>query len=134
MINRNEDLTDELQTLASLIEQCANYLDISFSAQSRIVELLGRVISDNPEFERLVDMIADISSKRESEVQGAMTHFTRANALMEKGNYVSAIKHLGHCVQSFLKKGVKKNMSSLVAIWEWRYIIWSCPIVLRRIW
>lgn len=63
LINRNEDLTDELQTLTSLIEQCANYLDISFSAQSRIVELLGRVISDNPEFERLVDMIADISSK-----------------------------------------------------------------------
>ena len=109
LINRNEDLTDELQTLTSLIEQCANYLDISFSAQSRIVELLGRVISDNPEFERLVDMIADISSKRESEVQGAMTHFTRANALMEKGNYVSAIKHLGHCVQSFLKEGCEEE-------------------------
>ena len=109
LINRNEDLTDELQTLTSLIEQCANYPDISFNAQSRIVELLGRVISDNPEFERLVDMIADISSKRESEVQGAMTHFTRANALMEKGNYVSAIKHLGHCVQSFLKEGCEEE-------------------------
>ena len=109
LINRNEDLTDELQTLTSLIEQCANYPDISFNAQSRIVELLGRVISDNPEFERLVDKIADISSKRESEVQGAMTHFTRANALMEKGNYVSAIKHLGHCVQSFLKEGCEEE-------------------------
>ena len=65
LINRNEDLTDELQTLTSLIEQCANYPDISFNAQSRIVELLGRVISDNPEFERLVDKIADISSKIE---------------------------------------------------------------------
>ena len=40
LINRNEDLTDELQTLTSLIEQCANYPDISFNAQSRIVELL----------------------------------------------------------------------------------------------
>ena len=109
LINRNEDLTEELQTLTSLIEQCANYLDISFSAQSRIVELLGRVISDNPEFERLVDMIADISSKRESEVQGAMTHFTRANALMEKENYMSAIKHLGHCVQSFIKEGYEEE-------------------------
>lgn len=109
LINRNEDLTEELQTLTSLIEQCANYPDISFNAQSRIVELLGRVISDNPEFERLVDKIADISSKRESEVQGAMTHFTRANALMEKENYMSAIKHLGHCVQSFIKEGYEEE-------------------------
>ena len=54
-------------------------------------------------------MIADISSKRESEVQCAMTQFTRANALMEKGNYVSAIKHLGHCVQSFLKEGCEEE-------------------------
>lgn len=109
LISQNEDLTEELQTLTSLIEQCANYPDISFNAQSRIVELLGRVISDNPEFEQLVDKIADISSKRESEVQGAMTHFTRANALMEKENYMSAIKHLGHCVQSFIKEGYEEE-------------------------
>lgn len=134
LINRNEDLTDELQTLTSLIEQCANYLDISFSAQSRIVELLGRVISDNPEFERLVDMIADISSKRESEVQGAMTHFTRANALMEKGNYVSAIKHLGHCVQSFLKEGCEEEYVKSCGNMGMALYHWSCPIVLRRIW
>ncbi len=109
LINRNEDLTEELHTLSSLIEQCASYPDISFNAQSRIVELMGRVISDNPEFERLVDRIADISSKRESEVQGAMTHFTRANALMEKKHYVAVIKHLGHCVQSFLKEGCEEK-------------------------
>jgi len=69
---------------------------------------MGRVILDNPEFEQLVDTVADISSKRESEVQGAMTHLTRANTLMEKENYVSAIKHLGHCVQSFLKEGCEE--------------------------
>lgn len=109
LIEENEDLTVELQTLTSLIEQCANYPDIGFDAQSRIVELLGRVISDNPEFERLVDKIADISSKRESEVQGAMTHFTRAISLMDKENYVPAIKHLGHCVQSFLKEGCEEE-------------------------
>ena len=28
---------------------------------------------------------------------------------MEKGNYVSAIKHLGHCVQSFLKEGCEEE-------------------------
>lgn len=38
-----------------------------------------------------------------------MTHFTRANALMEKENYMSAIKHLGHCVQSFIKEGYEEE-------------------------
>ena len=109
LIRGNKDLTVELRTLTSLIEQCANYPDISFEAQSRIVELLGQVISDNPEFEQLVDKIAAISSKRESEVQGAMTHFTRAISLMDKNNYVPAIKHLGHCVQSFFKEGCEEE-------------------------
>ena len=105
LIHSGNDLNEELKRLSSLLEQCAHYPDISFDAQVQVVDLLGRVISNNPEFELLVDRIAKISAARESEVQGALIHFNRADTLIRKEDYLPAIKHLGHCVQAFLKEG-----------------------------
>lgn len=105
LIHSGDDLNEELKRLSSLLEQCAHYPDISFDAQVQVVDLLGRVISNNPEFELLVDRIAKISAARESEVQGALIHFNRADTLIRKEDYLPAIKHLGHCVQAFLKEG-----------------------------
>ena len=105
LIHCGDDLNEELKRLSSLLEQCAHYPDISFDAQVHVVDLLGRVISNNPEFEQLVDRIAKISAARESEVQGAQIHFNRADTLICNENYLPAIKHLGHCIQAFLKEG-----------------------------
>ena len=105
LINAGEDLSAEIRVLSELLEQSANYIDISFDAQSKIIDMMGRVIMDNEEFEKMVDKIALISSSRESEIQGALIHFNRAQALMEKERYLPAIKHLGYCVQAFLKEG-----------------------------
>ena len=105
LIYAEEDLSDEIRVLTELLEKSVNYIDISFEAQSRIVDMMGRVITNNEQFEKLVDTLAEISSARESDVQGAMIHFNRAQALMEKKCYLPAIKHFGYCVQAFLKEG-----------------------------
>lgn len=105
LIQAEEDLTAEIRVLSALLEKSVNYPDISFDAQSKIIDMMGGVINDNEEFEEMVDKIAQISSNRESEIQGALIHFSRAQALIEKERYLPAIKHFGHCVQAFLKEG-----------------------------
>ena len=105
LIHDEEDLTAEIRVLASLLEKSINYPDISFDAQSKIIDMMGGVIMDNEEFEKMVDKIAQISSNRESEIHGALIHFSRAQTLMEKKHYLPAIKHLGYCVHAFLKEG-----------------------------
>lgn len=75
MLHCSQDPTPELKKLSELIETCANYPDISFDAQTTIVEIMGRVIDDNDEYEKLIDKISEISSQRKSEVEGALIHF-----------------------------------------------------------
>ena len=105
LVRGKKDVTDEIKTLTALLEKSANYPDISFDAQAQIIDMVGQIITDNEEFEHLVDRMAEISSARESEVKGATLHFNRAQALMQNENYVAAVKHLGHCIYSFLKEG-----------------------------
>lgn len=105
MIHSTQDPTPELKKLAELIETSANYPDISFDAQTTIVEMMGRVIDDNEEYEKLIDKISEISSLRKSEVEGALIHFNRAQTLINKQQYKPVVKHLGHCVQAFQKEG-----------------------------
>lgn len=105
LVRGKKDVTEEIKTLTALLEKSANYPDISFDAQAQIIDMVGQVITDNEEFEHLVDRMAEISSARESEVKGATLHFNRAQALMQNEKYVAAVKHLGHCIYSFLKEG-----------------------------
>lgn len=109
LIEQDDNLSEEIKHLSDLLEESAHYPEIGFSAQFQIVEMLGRLITDEPAFEELVDKLASITSSRESEIQGAMVHFTRAQALMEKNSNVPAIKHLGHCVQAFVKEGCESE-------------------------
>jgi hypothetical protein len=105
LVRAKKNLSAEIKVLSELLEKSANYPDISFDAQLQIIDMLGRVVADNEDFENMVDRLAEISSARESELQGATMHFNRAKALMENENFVAAVKHLGRCVQSFLKEG-----------------------------
>lgn len=109
LVRRKKDVTEEIKILAALLEKSANYPDISFDAQEHIIDIVGQVITDNEEYEHLVDKMAEISSARESEVKGATLHFNRVQALMQKENYVAAVKHLGHCIYSFLKEGYEEE-------------------------
>ena len=109
LIEMGENLSEEIKVLAELLEKSINYPDISFDAQSQIIDMMGRVITNNDEFEKMVDRIAEISSARESDIQGALIHFNRAQTLMEKENYLLVVKHLGHCIHAFLKEGYEEE-------------------------
>ena len=110
MVHCAQDPTSELKKLAELIKTSANYPDISFDAQITIVELIGCVIDDNEEYEKLINNISEISSQRESEVKGAIIHFNRAQTLIDKQQYKPVVKHLGHCVYAFLKEGYETEL------------------------
>lgn len=109
LIETGENLSVEIKVLAELLEKSINYPDISFDAQCQIIDMMGRVITNNDEFEKMVDRIAEISSARKSDIQGALIHFNRAQTLMEKENYLLVVKHLGHCIQAFLKEGYEEE-------------------------
>lgn len=110
MIHCAQDPTSELKKLAELIKASANYPDICFDAQITIVEVIGRMIDDNEEYEKLIDDISEISSQRKSEVEGAIIHFNRAQTLIDKQQYKPVVKHLGHCVHAFLKEGYETEL------------------------
>lgn len=110
MIHCAQDPTSELKKLAELIKASANYPDICFDAQITIVEIIGCMIDDNEEYEKLIDDISEISSQRKSEVEGAIIHFNRAQTLIDKQQYKPVVKHLGHCVHAFLKEGYETEL------------------------
>lgn len=110
MIHCAQDPTSELKKLAELIKASANYPDICFDAQITIVEIIGRMIDDNEEYEKLIDDISEISSQRKSEVEGAIIHFNRAQTLIDKQQYKPVVKHLEHCVHAFLKEGYETEL------------------------
>ena len=105
LIFQQSDPTEEVKLLLSLIQKSTKFLDIKIEPHATVIDSLSSHITDCPAFEDLVDLIADITSKRGAELQGANVHFARGETLFEHGEYVPAIRHLGPCIKSFYNLG-----------------------------
>lgn len=105
-----ENIDEPLVQLRDSLKEVPRHIDISFEMHAEIIRQIGSLVSDNPVFEEIVDMVADQSAKRHSDISSAEVHFTRGEQNLEKNDYLNAIRHFGKCIVGFQKEETKGRL------------------------
>lgn len=100
-MQQGTSIIDDLTTLRPLLLESASHLEISFESNYQIMEMLSNLLDDCPEFDELVDEMADILADKRSRVEAANLRFSRAQSQLDKNRWTSVIKHLGFCVYAY---------------------------------
>lgn len=103
-------IDEDLAYLRPLLLESASHLEISFESTYEIIEMLSGVIDDSPEFDELVDELADILADKRSRIDAADLRFSRAQSQLNKKNWASVIKHLGFCVYAYEQEEYQEEL------------------------
>jgi len=108
--SENKNINGILDDIEIKIKKSEHYTDINFESEYTIISLLGQIVQDNPRYDNLVDSLAYIVSRRESEVAGAKIHLERGQKLLYEKKYIRSIKQFGFCIQAFEKEGLESEL------------------------
>ena len=110
ILSQADGLNDTLTELKTSIQESVAHIDIPFDTHALIFNQAGVYISNNPLYEELVDIIADINRKMSSEIAYAEMHYDRGVQNLSQNEYLLAIKHLGKCIVAYQKESTKGNL------------------------
>ncbi|WP_242396806.1 hypothetical protein [Porphyromonas gingivicanis] len=99
-----DPIDEDIDAIRPLLLEAPSHLEIGFKAQYKIMNILNKVIDDNPKYEDLVDELTSIVKKRDSEQAAARIEMDRAIALMNKKRFKQAIRHFSFCIHPFEKE------------------------------
>lgn len=97
-IRNKKSTTDTIKDLSKCLDEAQNTIDIPIETFSTFVDEYGQYIVNEPELDSLVDKIADALRKSQGDIAYANTHYARGVQMLEQGNVVEAIRHLGQSV------------------------------------
>lgn len=110
ILSKSDGLNDTLKELKSSLQDSVVHIDIPFETHAMIFNQAGILISNNPLYEEIIDIIADINRKMSSEVAYAEMHYDRGLQNLSKKEYLLAVKHLGKCIVAYQKESTKGNL------------------------
>lgn len=99
-----KSINEDIDTLKPLLLEAANHIDISFETQCRMMEIINKLVDDNPKYEELIDEITEKLRNTKSELIAAQIEMNRALNLMDKSLYKQAVRHFGFCIRPFEKE------------------------------
>lgn len=99
-----KDVSDELKLLRNYFKDSTQYLEYPFETFKKMVEVFGAILPDNAEYDKLIDLIAEISEKRTSELSSGEIFFNRGVQKFDKRFYKDSIIYFGKSVMKFAKE------------------------------
>lgn len=109
-IQQKEEFDSLIKELGVAMEEANHHLDISFETHFTIINEVGELIAYNPLYEQLIDQLGEILLKRKHDIDAADLHYSRGVQNMDKGNFESAIQHLGQCIPAYQKEQTRTNL------------------------
>lgn len=107
---KHEPIEEDIHILKPLLLEASSHIDISFESQYHIIDMLSKKVDDCPEFDELVDELAETIANTRSAVEAARVKFARGEAHLDKKNWKEAIKKLSFCVYAFEKEECMEEM------------------------
>ncbi|WP_299155901.1 hypothetical protein [uncultured Christiangramia sp.] len=102
-IKNEEKLNIELKNLKSYFEIGINHMDIPFEQLKDLIEIYSRLIPNNKEFDSLINTLAELESKRVSELSSGKIYLHRGVAKMESGYNRESLIYFGKAVRKLAK-------------------------------
>lgn len=109
-IQQGSDITDDLTALRPLLLESASHIEISFETSFKIMEMLSDTIKDSPEFDNLIDEMADILADKRSRAEAAELRFSRARTHFKNKKWKSVVKQLGFCVYAYEQEEYQEEL------------------------
>lgn len=99
-----------LNDLSNIISQSGGFLDYPFESFKKILEELGDFFPSNIAFDNLIDCIAIISEKRNSELAAGETFLKRGGQKLYAKYYSESVSYFGKAVLKLAKEESKNGM------------------------
>lgn len=101
---KDPDKTDALiQEMKEVMKEASHHLDISFESHAQVQIELGRFLSDNKDYDALIDEITSILSSRSQDISAAEVQYKRGIQKLQNGDNLGALKFLSHSVVLYHK-------------------------------
>lgn len=104
------NLDQYFKTLSDIFDDCQGLLEYPFESFKEIIEELGNIFSTQTEYDNLIDKIAFISEKRNSELSAGEVFIRRGRQKLEQKNYKDSIIYFGKAVLKLSKEESQNGM------------------------
>jgi hypothetical protein len=102
---------ENIQNLSKLLSESVGYVDFPFDAFRQVIEQYGKILSNNFEYDKLIDNMAAINEKRTSELSAGQIFLKRGCQKFVDGYYKESIIYFGKAIFKLSKEEHKYEMS-----------------------
>ncbi|MGN6299436.1 MAG: hypothetical protein ACTHM7_21770 [Ginsengibacter sp.] len=96
--------SDELIKLKEYFETSKQHLDIPFEQLKEIIEIFGKLLPSNKEFDNLIDVIAEIESVRVSELSSGEIYLNRGITKLQNNYDRDSLIYFGKAARKLAKE------------------------------
>lgn len=105
-----EKVNKYLRELLDIIVQSEGFLEYPFDSFKKIIEELGDIFPNHMEFDNLIDQVAVISEKRESELTAGEMFVKRGGQKISAKYYAEGVVYFGKAVMKLAKEETQNGM------------------------
>lgn len=109
-INKREDPTEYFRKLSDILLQSKSFVDYPFDRTKKIIEELGDIFPNDIEYDKLIDILAEIAEKRHSELASGVLFVRRGGQKLHAKYYKESIVYLGKAVMKLAKEESQDGM------------------------
>lgn len=98
------DISKEFKLLNDYISKSPPYIEYPFELFKNMIEVLGRAFPNNKSYDTLIDSIADIESKRTSEIASGIVFLKRGLQKLDNNYNRESLIYLGKSIRKVAKE------------------------------
>ncbi len=102
---KDDDLINQrLTELQEIFKDGRDYLDYPFEGFFKVCEVMGILFPNSPQYDNLIDLVAEISENRNSELTAGWTYFKRGIQKLQHKNFSDSIIYFGRTIKKVAKE------------------------------
>ena len=111
-IKQENDPNSEFHEISKIFKKSQNHLDFPFESFKTMIQNLGKLFPDNEAYDNLIDNIAEISEKRNSQISAGEIFINLGAQKLVAKNYPKSVVYFGKAILKLAKEEEKDNMFS----------------------
>jgi len=98
--------------LRDVVSQCDGLPGFPLDSLTQVIEKMGMIIDDEPEYDKLLEEVISLTSKHEGEAVAAIMILRRGAQMLEKKRHYDSIALIGRALHGLAKHETRKQLIS----------------------
>lgn len=104
-----KDLNPNFKEIGVIFQSIDGLIGFPYEESVGLIQENGDVFGDMPEYEKLINLIAEVDARRKGEIPAAKTFLKYGMQLLEAARYYKAIEYIGRSLVGLYKKETKDD-------------------------